>query len=257
MKVLLLARVPRLYVWSGNSLLSRLLESNHDVVGVIVERVSLRAYLATVRHKLGVPVMLRRGIEMTLRAIHRTRPTATRDRPSPAPAIADLTPTVHFVDQHNSADCHSLARKLQPDVIVLMGTGIVRAALLEIPRIATINAHYGTLPEYRGVDVTEWAVLHGDPIVVTVHRVDAGVDTGAVLGTRRVEVEPGATVGVLRARSAAVAVDLLMDALANLDEGTTTPRKQDPTAGRLYWRMHPRLRRLTEERLRRVSGGER
>ena len=41
--------------------------------------------------------------------------------------------------------------------------------------------HYGLLPRYRGMNVTEWSIYYDDPVGVTVHAVDPGIDTGEIL----------------------------------------------------------------------------
>ncbi len=72
-------------------------------------------------------------------------------------------------------------REFAPDLVILLGADIVPAALLEIPRLGTINPHYGLLPRYRGMNVTEWSIYYDDPVGVTVHAVDPGIDTGEIL----------------------------------------------------------------------------
>jgi methionyl-tRNA formyltransferase len=64
---------------------------------------------------------------------------------------------------------------------VLAGTGIVPASVLAIPALITLNAHPGLLPWVRGVCPLENALLRGVPLGVTVHAVDAGIDTGPII----------------------------------------------------------------------------
>ena len=51
----------------------------------------------------------------------------------------------------------------------------------------------GCCRAYRGMNVTEWSVLHGDPPGVTVHIVDPGIDTGDILLREEIPLPPGAT----------------------------------------------------------------
>ena len=78
---------------------------------------------------------------------------------------------------------HRLARlrEIAPDAILLAGADIVPPAVLEIPKLGTINGHYGLLPRYRGMNVTEWSIYHDDPVGVSVHLVDSGIDTGPIV----------------------------------------------------------------------------
>src|SRR6185295_10790436 len=72
------------------------------------------------------------------------------------PAI-QVNPRVYRVASHNSKETVEIVSGLKPDVLVLRGCGIIKSAILQIPRVATINPHYALLPAYRGMDVTEWS----------------------------------------------------------------------------------------------------
>jgi hypothetical protein len=141
-------------------------------------------------------------------------------------------------------------RRLRPDLVVLVGADLVPASMLEIPPLGTINPHYGLLPAYRGMNVTEWSVYHGDPVGVTIHLVDAGVDTGPILLREEIALEPGETLASLRRRHQQLAARLLVEAAIALRDGTAHPQPQAVDEGRQYYRMHPSLRRVTETRLR-------
>ena len=90
----------------------------------------------------------------------------------------------------NTPETLGILEKLQPDVIVIGQTGILREKLLKIPRIGALNGHPGILPDYRGIDSFQWAILNDEPEKVgcTVHWIDTGVDTGPVLRSNRFPV---------------------------------------------------------------------
>jgi methionyl-tRNA formyltransferase len=140
-------------------------------------------------------------------------------------------------------------RRFGADLLVLVGADIVPPAMLAIPRTATINAHYGLLPAYRGMNVTEWSVFNGDPIGVTVHMVDSGIDTGDILMQEELPLEPGDTLASLRTKHQQLSARLLVEAALALRDGTVSHVPQRPEQGRQYYRMHPALRRIVEARL--------
>jgi methionyl-tRNA formyltransferase len=146
-------------------------------------------------------------------------------------------------------------RGLQPDLLVLVGSDIVPRPVLEIPRLGTINPHYGLLPAYRGMNVTEWSLYAGDPIGVTVHMVDPGIDTGDILLREEIPVERGDTLPTLRAKHQEVAARLLVDAALALKDGTAERIPQRMEDGRQYYRMHPALRQVVERRLSTTARG--
>jgi len=51
-----------------------------------------------------------------------------------------------------------------------------------------INFHPGDLPDYRGCDAPEWQLLHGLPVICTAHLVDEGIDTGPVIGKKKLSL---------------------------------------------------------------------
>ena len=262
MRLVLFSRVPRWYSFRDDRLVRRLAADGHEVAAVVAERTktlkSAREWLL----KLGPRVFWAKAVSKGLRLAGLKRGPGANGggrgeapEQSPAARAASADPPVYRVASHNSPECVGLVRSLDPDVIVLRGCGIIKKDVLEIPRLGVINPHYALLPAYRGMDVTEWSALHGDPVAVSVHTVNEGVDTGAVLVSRLVEVEPGDTVGALRDKSAALAVELLAEALRRVGGAgaATADAPQMSDAGRQYFSMHPRLRELANERLRQTA----
>jgi len=140
-------------------------------------------------------------------------------------------------------------RRLDPALLVLVGADIVPASMLELARVGALNAHYGLLPKYRGMNVTEWSVYNGDPVGVTVHLVDSGIDSGDILVREPIPLAAGETFASLRKKHQQVAARLLVESAVALRDGTANALPQRPQEGRQYYRMHPVLRRLAEARL--------
>ena len=83
----------------------------------------------------------------------------------------------------NAPATWSLVRSLSPKVIVINGTRILSKATLDAFNVPVLNTHVGITPKYRGVHGAYWALANNDPqhCGVTVHMVDAGIDTGGIL----------------------------------------------------------------------------
>jgi hypothetical protein len=83
----------------------------------------------------------------------------------------------------NSHECIAAIERLKPRVILLLGTRIVDRKTLAAIKAPLINYHAGITPKYRGIHGGYWAKAEGDleNFGVTVHLVDPGIDTGAVL----------------------------------------------------------------------------
>ena len=85
---------------------------------------------------------------------------------------------------------------------------------------AVVNVHPALLPAFPGAHAVEEALEAGvDETGATVHRVDAGVDTGRVLRQERVPVLVGDTEESLHARIREVEHRLLPEVVKELVEG--------------------------------------
>jgi len=86
-----------------------------------------------------------------------------------------------------------LLRNLAPDVVLVSSGPLLKAEILGLPKICSLNLHYGLAPWYRGEHALYWPLISGDVehIGVTLHEIDAGIDTGRIVG--RTALACGAT----------------------------------------------------------------
>lgn len=151
----------------------------------------------------------------------------------------------------NSQGARDLLNSLKPDLLVLAGAGILHDSVISAPTMGVLNAHMGVLPRYRGMNVAEWAAFEGGPVGCTVHYVDRGIDTGRILAVEETSLEGIGDIEALRARVNAMQLGLLCRVLAALtQEKDLPPYAQTPGEGAQYFRMHPSLRSILEQRLR-------
>jgi methionyl-tRNA formyltransferase len=162
---------------------------------------------------------------------------------------------VHHGSRLGDEETLAWLRSTAPDLLILTGADIAPASLLRIPRVGTINAHYGLLPAYRGMNVTEWSVYHGDPVGVTVHLVDPGIDTGDILLREEIPLAAGETFATLRAKHQDLAARLLVQAALALRDGREERQTQAAAEGRQFYRMHEALRAVAEARLEDQAAG--
>lgn len=87
------------------------------------------------------------------------------------------------VNSVNDDACKQLLEQLQPDIIIVNGTRIISKKILQCTAAVFINMHVGITPQYRGSHGGYWALRNKDAanFGTTIHLVDAGVDTGAVI----------------------------------------------------------------------------
>lgn len=122
------------------------------------------------------------------------------------------------------------ARK--PDVMVVVAYGqFLGKRLLQLPRLGCINLHLSLLPALRGAAPITRAILDGlDETGVTAMMMDAGMDSGDILGLRRTPIGPDDTYGSLTSRLVELGRELMLETLRSLDSGTAVREPQDHAA---------------------------
>ena len=119
--------------------------------------------------------------------------------------------------------------KYRCDFFVTCAYGkILPQAVLDIPKYGTVIVHASLLPAYRGAAPIWRAVMNGEKETgVTTMLTDAGMDTGAMLLSEKVEIGPDMTTGELHDALAPVGARLVVETLNGLVDGTITPVPQD------------------------------
>ena len=83
----------------------------------------------------------------------------------------------------NNDETLKLLLQEKPDLVVVNGTRIISKKILDSVKCRFINMHAGITPKYRGSHGGYWALANKDAANsgVTIHLVDAGIDTGGIL----------------------------------------------------------------------------
>jgi methionyl-tRNA formyltransferase len=134
------------------------------------------------------------------------------------------------------------------DGVVYAGGGILRKAFIDAAGGRILNPHSGPLPQIRGMNACEWALLLGHPPTVTVHFIDAGVDTGAIVEAIPIPLECGDTIETLRAQCVIAGIEGVLRAIPRLRD-RPTQQLASALASRQCFTLAPVLRELLESRL--------
>ena len=120
-------------------------------------------------------------------------------------------------------------RSLAPDIVVTAAFGqILSQALLDVPKMGTVNVHASLLPAYRGAAPINWCILNGETRTgVTTMLTDAGVDTGAMLLRRETDIGEVETAAELSVRLSQLGAELLIETLKGYIAGEIAPIPQD------------------------------
>lgn len=109
----------------------------------------------------------------------------------------------------------------EPDLVVSAGLmRILPKAVVDSLSPNLINTHPALLPLYPGAHAVRDALVAGATETgVTVHMIDAGVDTGPILRQERVEIRPGESETELHERIKEVERPLLVETIREIANG--------------------------------------
>lgn len=126
--------------------------------------------------------------------------------------------------------------ELRPDLLVVVAYGLILPrAVLAIPPRGCWNVHGSALPRWRGAAPIQRAIEAGDALTgVDLMAMEAGLDTGPVLLSRRTEIASDDTGGSLHDRLMALGAEVLGEGLRRLLDGTLPAAVTQAEAGVSY-----------------------
>lgn len=168
-----------------------------------------------------------------------------QDRPAGRGRAMHRSPVATWADEHgievlqpsNASAPEFIAQleALKPDCCPIVAYGkLLRTAILNVPRLGWVNAHFSILPEWRGAAPIQASLAAGDDITgVTVFQLDEGMDTGPILGCSTEPIHLSDTSETLAKRLSHSAAELLVKTMDALEDGTIIPQIQ-PDTGATY-----------------------
>lgn len=123
-------------------------------------------------------------------------------------------------------------RQLNSDLIAVAAFGqILPQSVLDLPKFGCINVHTSLLPKYRGAAPIQWAILNDEyETGVTIMKMDAGMDTGAILTQQKTLIHESDNSQTLHDRLATLGAELLIRTIPDYVAGKVLPRPQ-PSEG--------------------------
>lgn len=157
-------------------------------------------------------------------------------------------PQKKIVSNLNSDETLKFIRDNNIKYLINCGAGIFRKKITDIEGLFILNAHAGSLPNYRNMNVVEWALLNGDPVIGTVHLIDSGIDTGPILFEEQLDLS--GKYNLIDARETAFdkVIRLVGKTVLFLENGNITPRNQ-PVVGKKWYLMHDLFKSRLNEKL--------
>lgn len=156
---------------------------------------------------------------------------------SPVKRLARQAGIPVYQPEHlKSFEATERVRTLTPDLMVVVAYGLLLPeALLQLPALGAINVHASLLPRWRGAAPIQRAIQAGDPETgICIMQMEAGLDTGPVLGERRCPIRPDDTTGTLQDRLATLGIEALLEVLDALKQGHRPPARPQSGEGITY-----------------------
>ncbi|WP_159622445.1 methionyl-tRNA formyltransferase [Ruania rhizosphaerae] len=189
----------------------------------------------------GTPAVAVPSLHAILASAHEVVAVLTRP-PAPVGRKRVLTPSpVHEAaeaagipvitsDKPHEPGTYERLRALAPDACAVVAYGaLLREPALSLPAHGWINLHFSLLPAWRGAAPVQHAIMAGDDVTgASTFRIEAGLDTGPVIGTMTETVRPWDTSGDLLDRLAEAGPALLVSSLDALADGSAQPQPQPP-----------------------------
>jgi methionyl-tRNA formyltransferase len=111
---------------------------------------------------------------------------------------------------------------------------ILRSTLLELPRNGFLNTHPSFLPYNRGKNYNFWALVEQAPFGVTLHKVDAGIDTGDIVVQSKIHYDWCDSGETLYKKAQLEMLDLFINSYPHIREGEIKPIQQDHSIGSFH-----------------------
>lgn len=151
------------------------------------------------------------------------------------------------VDDVNAPGFLERLRAIDTDLIVSVSCPqIFKKPLIELPSRGCLNIHGAILPAYRGVMPSFWMLANDETQAgVSIFFVNDDIDAGDLCAQRSFSIEPGETLDEFVRRSKAIAAELLLELLSQIEAGTVTSTPLDLSKGSYYsWPKREDVRRF-------------
>lgn len=143
--------------------------------------------------------------------------------------------------ERGGVNCESIISALklaEVDAVAVFGCGIIKPSVFDALNVPFVNAHQGISPYYRGSGTNFWPFVNKELALVgvTMHFLDAGIDTGAIIchGRPCIELEDGMhDIGCKVVKKSG---KLFVEVFSLLGQGVTFTAVPQIRKGKLYQR---------------------
>lgn len=189
----------------GTAMIEALIESKHELVGVVnkIEKKGLKSYLKRAKQALqpdntdflikknNIPVITTKGA--------------------------------------NSTEFRRKVKELAPDVILVSSWGeILQKETIDLAKTACVNCHAALLPRHKGPNPWSSVIRQAEPATgITYHLVSEVIDSGDILLQEKISISPHDTPASIQVKCILLAKQTVEGLLDALEKNEISPVKQD------------------------------
>ena len=129
----------------------------------------------------------------------------------------------------NEAEFIKSLKNLGADIFIVVAYGeILSKAILDIPKIFSINLHGSLLPKYRGAAPINWAIINGERTTgVSIIKMNEFMDKGDIILQKAIDIYKEDTVISLSNRLSIIGSEMLIEALKMIGDGRVSLTAQN------------------------------
>ena len=143
---------------------------------------------------------------------------------------------LHKVQNASSSQCLSILKSLEPELIIVFGTSILKPEVLSIAKRYTLNIHGGIVPKYRNVHSDFWAVSKKDftNIGTSIIHLDPGIYTGDIAMQGLLKVRSDDTLFSIKKKNIELSLQLITQAIEMAKTGSLPKTQQSKLTDGFY-----------------------
>lgn len=129
----------------------------------------------------------------------------------------------------NDKENLDIIKTLNPDVVFVIGLSqLIKPELISIPKYGCVGLHPSLLPKNRGRAVIPWSIISGEKETgITLFYIDEGMDTGDIIGQKKVFIEDEDTARTLYDKLMIKLRELIHENIVDILNNTVNVIKQD------------------------------
>lgn len=139
----------------------------------------------------------------------------------------------HFLEQLSN---------LKADLQVVVAFRMLPEIVWDMPVHGTINVHASLLPQYRGAAPINHVIINGETETgVTTFRLNHEIDTGEILLSKKIKIEPSDNVGTLHDKLMQLGAQALIETVQGIKSNNIKPIDQNTLIDKLELKPAPKI----------------